>query len=157
MTAAERRLTRSRPSPASRRVGYGIAVAVDLLMLYLINIQPGWDAVPFLTDDFVHVLYVINVALVVGAAVNVLYLGYDARWSVALGGLATTGVGLVALTRIWSVFPFAFSSGSNWELVVRGLLVLAMVGSGIALIVQLVQLVVGLTRASEGRSDERVP
>jgi hypothetical protein len=157
MTAVERRPTRSRPSPASRRVGYAVAVGVDLLMLYLINIQPGWDAVSFLTDDFVRVLYLVNVSLVVGAAVNVLYLVYDARWFVALGGLATTGVGLVALIRTWSVFPFAFSSGSNWELVVRVLLVLAMVGSGIALIVQLVQLVAGLTRAGEGRSDGHVP
>jgi hypothetical protein len=157
MTAVERRPTRSRTSPASRRVGYAIAVAVNTLILYLINIWPGWDAFSFLTDDFVRVLYLVNVSLVVSAAVNVLYLVYDARWFVALGGLVTTGVGLVVLTRIWQVFPFAFSSDFNWALVVRVLLVLAMVGSGIALIVQSVQLVAGLTWARAGRSDERAP
>ena len=155
MTAVERRPARTRPSPASRRVGYAVAVAVNLLMLYLINVQPGWDAVPFLTEDFVRLLYLVNVSLVVGAAVNVLYLGYDARWFVALGGLATTGVGFVVLARIWRVFPFVFSS--NWEMVVRVLLVLAMIGSVVALIVQLVQLVAGLASAGEGRPDRHVP
>jgi hypothetical protein len=157
MTAVDKRPIHRRPSPASRRVGYAIAVAVNLLMMYLINIRPGWQAVPFLTDDTVRVLDLVNLALVVGAAVNVLYLVYDARWFVALGGLATTGVGLVVLTRIWQVFPFAFGSGFNWALVVRLLLVLAMVGSGVALIVQLVQLLAGRTWAAEGRPDGHVP
>jgi hypothetical protein len=157
MTAVDTRPVHRRPSRASRGVGYAVAVAVNLLMLYLINIWPGWHAVPFLTDDFVQVLYLVNLSLVVSAAVNVLYLGYDARWFVALGGLATTGVGLVVLTRIWQVFPFDFSSGSNWALVVRVLLVLAMVGSGVALVVQSVQLAARLTWAGKDRSGGQVP
>jgi hypothetical protein len=157
MTAVERRRTDSRSPKAGRRVGYAIAIAVNLLMLYLINVRPGWAAVPFLTDDTVEVLYLVNLSLIVSASVNVLYLGYDARWFVALGGLATTGVGLVVLARIWRVFPFAFSPGPDWALAARVLLVLAIVGSVIALIVQSVQLVAGLRGAGEGRTDRHVP
>jgi hypothetical protein len=157
MTAVEGRPIRRRPLPASRRVGYVIAIAVNLLMLYLVNVRPGWDAVPFLTDETVEVLYLVNLSLVVGVAVNVLYLGYDGRWFVALGGLATTGVGVVVLVRMWQVFPFAFPADSNWALVARVLLMLAMAGSVIALIVQFVQLVAGLAQAREARVDRHVP
>jgi hypothetical protein len=157
VTAVERRPTHRRPPPASRRVGYVIAVAVNLLMLYLINVRPGWDAVPFLTDETVQVLYLVNLSLLVGVAVNVLYLGYDRRWFVALGALATTGVGLVVLARMWQVFPFAFTADSTWALVTRVLLVVAMVGSVIALIVQFVQLGAGAVRAGKPRTDRHVP
>jgi len=156
MTVVDRRRIDSRSPKAGRRVGYAIAVAVNLLMLYLINVRPGWAAVPFLTDDTVEVLYLVNLSLIVSASVNVLYLGYDTRWFVALGGLATTGVGVVVLARIWQVFPFAFSPGTDWAVVVRVLLVLAIVGSVIALIVQSVQLVAGLGGAGEGGTDRHV-
>ena len=86
-------------------------------------------------------------------AVNLLYVAYDARWFVALGGLVTTGVGLVVLTRIWRVFPFAFGPGFDWPLVMRVLLVLAIAGSAIALIVQPVQLLIGQAGARNGYAE----
>ena len=53
-------------------------------------------------------------------------------------GLATTGIGLAAAIRIWQVFPFDLSSG--WSTAVRVLLVVAIAGSCIALVVQIVAL-----------------
>ena len=52
--------------------------------------------------------------------------------------LATTGIGLATAIRIWQVFPFALSSG--WSIAVRVLLVVAIAGSCIALVVQIVSL-----------------
>jgi len=157
MTAVEGRPTRRPPSPAGRRVGYLIAIAVNLLLLYLVNVRPGWDAVGFLTDETVEVIPLVNLSLIVGVAVNALYLGYDGRRLVALGGLATTGVGLVVLARMWQVFPFAFSAGTDWGLVVRVVLVFAMAGSGIAMLVQFVQLLSGgRTKIPRGAVDAQV-
>ncbi|HET6530863.1 MAG TPA: hypothetical protein VFH03_09665 [Actinoplanes sp.] len=128
-------------------------MAVNLLMLYLINVRPGWDAVPFFTDETVEVLPLINLSLVVSVSVNLLYLGYDRRWFVGLGGLATTGVGLVALIRMWQVFPFDFTADSTWALIVRVVLAFAIAGSVITWIVQFVQMVAGLAEGRETLAD----
>jgi hypothetical protein len=66
------------------------------------------------------------------------YLVCDPPWVRSLGDLVTTGIGLAAAIRIWQVFPFDLSSG--WSAAVRVLLVVAIAGSCIALVVQVVSL-----------------
>jgi hypothetical protein len=38
------------PRPASRRVGYVIAIAVNAALLIVLNAQPGWQGLSFLTS-----------------------------------------------------------------------------------------------------------
>ena len=63
-----------RPSTASRRAGYVVAAVINAVLLWLIHVWPGWDAVPFLTSDFATVLWLIDLSLVVTIALNLLYL-----------------------------------------------------------------------------------
>lgn len=123
-----------RPTVATRRAGYLIAIAINVTILYAINRWPGWDAVPFLTADTVLVLGWVNVSIAAGIAANFAYLAYDAPWFKALGDLITTGVGLCALIRIWQVFPV--DAAAPWPVVARVFLVVAIGGSIIGLIVQ---------------------
>ena len=67
-----------------------------------------------------------------------MYFAYDPPWLKSLGDLTTTGIGLATAIRIWQVFPFELSSG--WSIAVRILLVVAIAGSCIALVVQIVSL-----------------
>ena len=137
MGATSETSDRSR-SAAARRVGYVVAVLIDAAMLYAINVRPGWEVVPFLTEDTPAVLGWVNASIVVGLVANLVYLVRDPRWLKALGDIATTAVGLVALLRIWQVFPFDFGADAfDWPLVVRILLGLVIVGSGIAILVTL--------------------
>jgi hypothetical protein len=53
--------------------------------------------VPFLTSDTADVLGLLNFSLLLGIAVNLLYVVRDPRWLTALGDLVTTGVGLAVL------------------------------------------------------------
>lgn len=126
----------------SRRAGYVVAVAINLALLVALNSWPGWDAVPFLTDETTRVLGWVNASLVVSALANVAYVVADPRWLKAAGDAVTTGVGLVAMLRLWSVFPFAFAAGSvDWALVVRVVLVVGIVGSAIGIVAAVVRLV----------------
>ncbi|TRW46973.1 hypothetical protein [Georgenia yuyongxinii] len=136
-----------RPAVASRRVGYVLAAMIDAALLYAVNAWPGWDAVPFLTPDTAAVLGPVNASLLVGLVANAVYVVHDA-WPVrALGDLATTSVGLVALVRLWQVFPFDFgAAASSWDLVARVLLALGILGSVVAIVVALVRLVRGPAR-----------
>ena len=135
------RRVRQRPSRASRRFGYAVSAVVNAAMLYAVNRWPGWEQVPFLTDDTRKVLDLVNASIIVGLVANVVYLARDPRWLKAAGDLVTTTVGLVALVRLWQVFPFDVAQGSTWELVARAALVLGIFGSAVAILVAVVTFV----------------
>jgi hypothetical protein len=126
-----------RASRGSRRVGYVVTVLVNLAVLYALNTWPGWDAVPFLTEETSEVIGWVNFSIWVGIVANVLYLVADPVALKTLGDVATTAVGLVVMVRIWQVFPFDLSG--TWELVFHVLLVVGIVGSGLGILVSLVR------------------
>jgi hypothetical protein len=129
-----------RPSAAARRAGYLVSAVLTALFLYLLNGEPGWRDISFLTGDTEQVLVLVNLSLVSGLVANLVYVLADPSRLKALGDLVTTGIGLVALVRIWQVFPFDFTGyWFDWPLVIRIVLVVGMVGSVIGLIVQFVR------------------
>ena len=117
------------PSRVGRRVGYAIGALVNVALLVALNVWPGWDAVPFLTADFEQVLGLINLSLAVGFLTSVVNLALDTFGAKALGDLATNVIGLAVSVRLLQVFPFDFSGGFDWSLIVRILLVIGVVGS----------------------------
>lgn len=133
----------------TRRLGYTVALVVDVVLLELVNGAPGWEAVPFLTSDFTEVVGLVNASIVLGVVANAVYLAHDPRWLRGLGDLATTAVGLWALVALWQVFPFAFSV--DWVvdpvLLTRWVLAVGIVGSGIGLVSAFVRFVGGLVAA----------
>jgi hypothetical protein len=130
-----------RPPVVSRRFGYTVGATVNALLLVLLNGTPGWDAVPFLTDDTSQVLVLVNLSLAAGVLVNAARVLYDPRWFVFLGDAASTAIGAAALVRIWQVFPFQFSTEPvDWAVVARVVLVVAFVGSLIGIVVALVRM-----------------
>ncbi len=139
-------------SSASRRVGYAVAVAINGVLLYLVNVWPGWQIIPFLTEDFRDVLGLVNASLIAGMVVNLFNLLLDWRWVRAVGDLVTLGIGLAGLVLFWQVFPFDFPGGFDWSLLVRIVIVLAMVGTVIGIIVQVVTLIRSL--AGSGDADK---
>ncbi|MFG1609723.1 hypothetical protein [Actinoplanes sp. NPDC049265] len=140
MSIDHRPAVRRRPGAAARRAGYLISVAVNVMLLWLINVSPGWAVVPVLTAGTVHVLTLINASLIAGVVVNALQVAYDPPWLVNLGGLVTTGIGVAAMIRLWQVFPFAFTGSFDWAMLARILLVLGIAGSLVAMVVQVARL-----------------
>ena len=142
---------RERSAVGARRLGYTIAVVVNAAMLYAVNAWPGWQAVPFLTADTVTVLPLVNASVVVSLVANAVYVVHDPAWARALGDLATSAVGLLALVRMWQVFPFDFGDATvDWELVTRWVLGIGIAGSAIAIVVALVSLVRALANTAPG-------
>jgi hypothetical protein len=133
---------RRRPPPAVRRFGYVVAAGVNAALLSAVNHWPGWAVLPFLTPDMNHVVGLVSLSLAAGVVVNLVYLVQDPPWLRAGGDTVTAVVGALALWRLWQVFPFDFGDGSvPWALLVRAILILGLVGSAIAVIVQLRTLV----------------
>ncbi len=109
---------------------------INAAALWAVNVWPGWSALSILTDDTERVLTLVNLASVVALVANLVYLWHDSARVRALGGLVTTVTGLLAAARMLQVFPFDLDD--PWTTVVRILLVLAVVGSAIAIVVNLV-------------------
>lgn len=132
----------TRPSVASRRFGYVVAVAVNGALLYALMAWPGWQAVPFLTAETAALVPLVVFSLLVSVAANLVYVAYDPRWFRAAGDVLTTTVGLYVLVQVWLVYPFRFGDGGlDWDLVVQVVLMVGIVGSLIAVLVALVSLV----------------
>jgi hypothetical protein len=130
--------SKARPPRAARRAGYAISGAVNLLLLWLLNGDPGWSGLPLLTDGFADVIGLVNASLVVGLALNLGYLAVDPPWFRRLGDAVSAVFGCVILARMWSVFPFDLGSWEGWEPALRILLALGTVGAAIAVIANLV-------------------
>ena len=139
----EPRTMPERTARPGRRVGYVVAVVVNAVMLYLINVAPGWQVVPFLTGDMTLVLGLVNTTLIASVVANLVYVVADPPRLRALGDVVTTSIGLAAMVRVYMVFPFDFGDASWWDGATRVLLFVGIVGSGIGIVVALVRLVTG--------------
>ncbi|MEV8438734.1 hypothetical protein AB0425_15270 [Actinosynnema sp. NPDC051121] len=123
------------------RVGYLVGAVVDVVLLVLVIVSPGWRAVPFLTDDAVDVVVWVNVGLALGVGVNALCALFPRRRLVLLGDVLTTTAALAALTSLSEVWPFRFEDAEiPWTTITRTALTIVLVAVSIALLVQLVKL-----------------
>lgn len=117
------------PNRAARRGGHLTSALVSAVIYYLVNVRPGWQAVPFLTPATTEVLPLVNASIIVGMVVELVYVLAEPRWLRSLGTLVTAAVGLAAMLALWRVFPLDVAGSSfPWASVVRVVLVLGIVG-----------------------------
>ncbi|SDU59966.1 hypothetical protein [Gordonia westfalica] len=125
-----------------RRVGYSVSIAVNAVLLGAVLGWPGWEAVPFLTDDFSRVLGWVVAPLIAAIVANAIYLVADPPPVRALGELVVNAFGLAALVRLWQVFPFDFGDTAvPWPTIARVVLVVGIAGTAVAMVVVIVQTV----------------
>lgn len=126
----------------NRRLGYLITIVIDAVLLILITVSPGWQAVPFLTPAAQPAVSVLVASLWVALVANVVYLVADPPRLRALGDLISTTLGVIVAWRLLADFPFTFAA-DGWAWLVRGGLVLALIGGGIGVIVLVVRVIIG--------------
>jgi hypothetical protein len=125
----------------ARKVGYLVSVIVNVIIWVVVNVRPGWRDLPFLTEDYLDIAWLVNLSLVTGAVVNLIYLFYDPAWFKSVSQIVVLAVGMAASIRTWQFFPFDFSSYLfPWDSITRVLLWLAIFGSAVAIVVELVKL-----------------
>lgn len=131
------------PAPArsrrtGRRAGYVVAIIVNLLVYGFINTWPGWQSFDFVTADAADVVPLVNLSIGVSILANIVYLVVDAPRVKAIGEMVVSAVAMVVSVIVLRVFPFDFSAYAfPWELLTRVVLVIAVIGSGISVLVNL--------------------
>jgi hypothetical protein len=124
-------------SDVARRSGYVIAIAVNVVMLYVVNNLLAWNILPFLTDDFGRVLWLIDVSLLATIMVNFVYVAYDQRWFRSLGQIGLNLISLVVAVRMYQVFPFDFTGLTfDWTQIARVVIIFTILGTAIGAMVE---------------------
>ncbi len=126
----------------AKRVGYVLAAVINGVMLWIAHQLLDWKWPEFLTPKFDEMLSIITVSFVASILANLLYAQNDGWPIKPLGELVTSALGFVTALRFWHVFPFEFS-GDDLSWILRLVLIVAMVGSAVGAIVQLVKLAAG--------------
>ena len=124
---------------AGRRAGYVIAVLVNAVIWFVLNVAPGWQSIGFLSSEFGDVLWLVNLSLIVSVVANLVYLFFDPAWFHAAAQIVVNLVGLIVSWRLLLEFPFDATEG--WTALIKTLLILAMVGSAIGALVEVFRLV----------------
>jgi hypothetical protein len=126
----------------ARRSGYVVAIAVNVVMLYVVNNLLAWDILPFLTSDFGRVLWLIDISLLATIVVNFIYVAYDQSWFRSLTQVGLNLISLVVAVRMYQVFPFDFSGSSfDWTQIARVVIIFTILGTAIGAVVEAVKLV----------------
>jgi hypothetical protein len=137
-----------------RKIGYGIAIACNVALLVILNNVLDWGWFPWLTADLNRALPILNASLIASTVANAVYLFYEPPAFKAMAELCLLAISLAATVRLWRLFPFDFSAYDfAWGTLVRWLLGVALVGTCIGIVVQLVQLT-RLARQAAGGSDK---
>jgi hypothetical protein len=127
---------------AGRRLGYVIAVLINLAMLVVVQNVVGWGWPSFLTSEFVEVVPWISLSLVVSIVANLIYQFNDTQIVKSFGQIVTNLISIFVTYVILDVFPFDFSTYSfNWAPIVWIVLIMAIVGSGIGVLTEAMKLV----------------
>lgn len=132
--------TRGSKTPI-RTAGYAVGAAVNLVLLVIVNNLLDWGWPVFLTGEFAEVLPLLNVSIGAAALANGLYIVDDRPGFKHAAQLILGAISLTVLARVWETFPFDFSAyaGFDWDLATRMVLVLAMIGTGIGMLVDFIK------------------
>lgn len=126
-------MSQTRLERAGRRFGYSVGTAMHAVLLWLVNVSPGWEAVPFLTGGAAPAIRWVNASLLVLLVANLCCVFWPSVQLEAAGNLVAGGLSLAALRRMWIDFPFDVAPSSGWHLPLRLLVALAVAGTLIAI------------------------
>jgi hypothetical protein len=88
-------------------------------------------------------------SLIAAITANVIFFFFNADWFVSLLRFFLNTIGLILAVRMLQVFPFDFSAYTfDWALVIRILLILGIVGAGIAILAELVKFIAAVWNRS---------
>ena len=133
---------RKRAPRAARMLGSLAAIVVNVVLWYIVHDLPRWDLSFIIARLYPRVLPAIELSLGASIVSNVLFLAFDPPWFRRLGRAATNLVSLYSMYVVYRVYPFDFgSAGANQ--VVRVLMLLGMIATGIGTIVELARLPFG--------------
>lgn len=129
----------------SKRSEYIVAIIVNIVLLYIFNNALNWN-LPFITERFTLVLPIFNLSFTASIAANLIFLFYDEYRFLESIRMILNVIGIAVLYILYMVFPFDFTtwpSSDFLELVVRFALVIGIIVSVGAVVIQFFRIISG--------------
>ncbi len=153
--ANERIFTEDAPARRNYRtlrlIGYCTAIVVNAALLVIVNRFIHWESVPFLTPAFTSTLWLLSLSLAATAVANYFFIVNERAWVNALAQFFLSGLALIFLVRLLTLFPFDFSmyTGFDWTQAVRISLIVLVVLVSLVALAELGRFVAVLTRGNK--------
>jgi hypothetical protein len=145
MQTVQRRDDTARQPRLARQAGYGLAIGINTVLLWVVQNLGDWGWPSFVTAEWTRVRWIVSLSIAATILANVLYIVYDAPWVKALGDAGSGVVSVMAAVRLFTDFPFDFTGYAGpWSLLVRFFLIVAIVGGGIGVLANLAKAVIRL-------------
>lgn len=130
-----------------------VSLVVNLALLLLLNVVPGWQALPFLTEQAALVVPYVSFSLAAAAVGAGLQLLAPTAWMRGLTGAIGSAFALIASVALWQVFPFDVPD--PWPVILRILIGLGIFGAIVGMISGGVGFARGLLTQRKGNGDSR--
>ena len=120
---------------------YYVAIAVDIILLYVLNNLIYMNISGLNSDRFISCLWAINLALTAGIIGNFVFLLYRPLWYYHFTQMILNFLMIVAFFVVYRWFPFNIDSDSA-QRIVKIVLILIMAGTGVGALIELVKFVI---------------
>ena len=136
--------------PRKRITDYVFSVIFNIAFLVVVNKVPDWN-IAFITDSFPDILWAVNTSVAVSIAGNLILIFFHPRFLHHLFNAVFAIFGILACSVILSVFPFEFEDlvGEWLNILIRIALIVGIVGSAIAIVVNIVKAIGAIFRIRE--------
>lgn len=144
--AGRRMWRRHRNTNADRQGEYIGAIICNAILLYFINQIPNWN-IPFITNDFGIILWVINLSLLAQIVGNGLMLLYKATWWRSAILMLVNAIGVWATYVFYVIFPVDLSviTGDWANNLLKICLIVGMVFGVLAIVFHFIRFIFSLT------------
>ncbi len=151
---------------SGRIAGYSASIFWNVVLLILFSFFHQYIAwyhgapdgsvtrLSMLTGDYFIWLPILVTALIISIAANIIMIIYDRYWFREIIQIILTGIGVVVVANLVSIFPFDFSVIPNATavvivpVVVTIVLIIIAVGLGVGALVRFIKLIVSLAKLS---------
>lgn len=137
------------------RTTYAVGFLVNLVVLFLVHQHEVWRPLlgGVVTKEWIDVLWIVNFSLGVQLFGNAVLFLFRRLWLRRVVNLATSLMGVLSTIVFYRVYPFDFSMFvEGIDVAFRVVLLLALLGSAIASLVNLVLLLVLLQEDPPSRT-----
>jgi hypothetical protein len=128
-------ITRVKTSQPPRLPAYYVSIAIDIILLYVINNLIYMNIPALHNGRLVSCLWAINLALTVGILGNFILLLYRKLWTYHFVQMLVDALTVLTLFVIFRWFPFNLDSAHSQD-IVKIVLIVVMVGMGILALVE---------------------
>lgn len=127
---------------------YVATIIIHIILIWILYRLPDW--LKFLTSSYQAVLPVFLYSYLSQIIGNFILIFTDPGWLRALVALTNNIISIVALVTVYIIFPFDFGSYSyDWARTSKIIIVVAIILTAIAALVELVNFISSISRSDE--------